>query len=302
MNFETGKFFSKLYAKFFDDDVLGHAAQVAFYFSFSLFPLLLFLLTLFGFILESADEFRSELFLYLRQIMPSSAFILVRDTISEVMEKSSGGKLTFGILVAIWSASAGFDSLRSSLNGVYNLKETRAWWKTKLISLALTIGIGILIFIALGLIFQGSQLLSWILPIESPYLLKPLEFLTITLVLLFAFALLYNFCPNHAPFRWKWISPGAVSSIILWLLFSGGFRIYLRYFDTYSKTYGSLGAVIVLMLWLYLTALVILIGGAINAIFDEEAGVKKETEDPEQVADEKETEKKPVGEAIQEQK
>jgi len=104
---------------------------------------------------------------------------------------------------------------------------------------------------------------------------------------LLAFALLYNFAPNHDPFKWKWITPGAVIGVILWILFSFGFRLYLRYFDSYAATYGSLGAMIILLLWLYLTALVILIGGAINAIFDEKTGIKKGTEDPKQVSEEK---------------
>ena len=83
-------------------------------------------------------------------------------------------------------------------------------------------------------------------------------------MLLLAFAILYNFAPNHDAFEWKWLSPGAVIGVVLWIILTGAFRLYLRYFDSYAATYGSLGAVIILMLWLYLTALVILIGGAIN--------------------------------------
>jgi membrane protein len=299
MNFVPGDFAKRLYAKIFDDDIIGNAAQVAFYFSFALFPLLLFLLTLFGYILSSADDFRAEFFTYLRQIMPTSAFTLVDTTINEVMTESSGGKLTFGLLFALWSASAGLDALRGALNEVYNLKETRAWWKTKLISISLTLGIGVLVFIALGLIFYGTQMLMWLLPIDSPCLLKPLQWLTLFIVLVMAFALIYNFSPNHLEDKWKWISPGSIIGIILWILFSTGFRVYLQYFDSYAKTYGSLGAVIVLLLWLYLTALVILIGGAINAIFDEESGVDKAATDPKQVGDEKKTAEKDLGEAIQ---
>ena len=299
MNIDPGNFAKRLYAKIFDDDIIGNAAQVAFYFSFALFPLLLFLLTLFGFVLESATELRAELFDYLKQIMPATAFTLVETTINEVMTESSGGKLTLGLFIALWSASAGLDALRGALNEVYNLKETRPWWKTKLISLLLTLGIGILILLALALIFYGSQTLTLVLPFDSPYVLKPLGWLIILIILSLAFALLYNFSPNHSPFKWKWISPGAIAGIVLWILFSGGFRIYLGYFDSYAKTYGSLGAVIILLLWLYLTALVILIGGAINAIFDEQSGVKKESKDPEQETEEKQTEQKDLDEAVQ---
>ncbi|HEX8735045.1 MAG TPA: YihY/virulence factor BrkB family protein [Pyrinomonadaceae bacterium] len=283
---EIKKFFVRLYKKTNDDDIFGNAAQVAFYFSFALFPLLLFLITLFGIILNSADDLRGELFSYLRQVMPGSAFDLVQTTLKEVTENSSGGKLTIGILITLWSASAGIDNLRGALNEVYNLKETRSWWKTKLLAVLLTLGIGILAFVAIGSLFYGTQLLDYLLPVDSPYILMPLRWIIVLGVLILTFALIYNFAPNHDAFDWKWITPGAIIGIILWLLSSGIFRIYLRYFDSYAKTYGSLGAVIILLLWLYLTALVILIGGAINAIFDDETGVEKENEDPKQVEEE----------------
>lgn len=287
LDFEFLTFFHRLYQKAMDDDILTRASSVAFYFAFALFPLLLFLLSVLGFVLEGADDLRAELFDYLRQVMPSSAFDLVATTLEEVVESSSGGKLTFGLLVTLYSASAGLDSVRIALNGVYNLKENRPWWKTKLISVLLTLALGLLTAVALAIIFYGSQAVGYVLPIDSPVLQKIFGYATILVVLILAFALTYNFLPNHNPFSWKWVSPGAIIGIGLWVLFSGAFRLYLSFFDSYAKTYGSLGAVIVLLLWLYLTALVILIGGAINAIFDEMSGVKKEAADPEQEIEEK---------------
>lgn len=307
LNFNYKHFFLRLYEKAFYEDIFSRAAQVAFYFSFAIFPLLLFLVTLFGLILESADDFRLDLFRYLRQIMPVSAYKLVEGTITEVMNSSSGGKLTIGLLIAIWSASAGIDSLRIALNGVYNLKETRWWWTTKAISIAMTIGLALLIFIALGIIFYGSHFIVWTLnlinlPIPSPFFLGVLQWATIFIVLLLAFALLYVVCPNHSPRHWKFVTPGSIIGIILWLLFSTGFRFYLQYFDTYAKTYGSLGAMIILMFWLYLTALVMLTGGAINAIFEEFANIKRENRDKEREAAEKQMRYKSLGEAMQDQK
>lgn len=268
------RFFIRLYEKSFDEDIFSSAAQVGFYFMFALFPLLLFLVSLMGLVLESARDMQQELFLYLRQIMPGSALELVQKTLEEVVNGSSGGKLTLGFVIALWSASAGIDSIRIALNAVYKLKETRPWWKRKLASLLLTLGIALLIFIALGIIFYGSQFLSFLLiwahlPIPSPLVLKILSFIVVAIVLVITFALLYSFCPNHVPFSWNWITPGAIVAIVLWVLFSLGFRLYLHYFNSYAKTYGSLGAIIILMLWLYLTALVILVGGAINAILNE---------------------------------
>ena len=253
---------------------MSSAAQVAFYFSFALFPLLLFLVSLFGIILGSADDLRSELFFYLRQVMPNSAYELVQTTIIEVTTGSSGGKLTIGFFIALWSASAGVDSLRVALNSVYSLRETRDWWKTKLLSLSFTFVITILVSVALAIVFYGWKFISFALssmslPVPSPFFLVVIQWLAILTILLIVFDLLYNSIPNRSPFKWVWITPGAITGIILWLILSNGFRLYLNYFNSYNKTYGSLGAVIILMLWLYLTALVILIGGLINSIVAE---------------------------------
>jgi membrane protein len=268
------KFIVRLYQKAFHDDIFSRAAQVAFYFSFAIFPLLLVLVSIFGLILGATDDLRIELFKYLRQIMPASASILLQNTITEVASNSSGGKLTLGFLIAIWSASQGFDSLRIALNHVYGYKETRWWFKTKSLSLLLTFVTGILFAVTLTLIFYGTHSLEYLLQLEgfsisSPIYFNVLKTTIIFLVLLLTFAIIYNICPNHSQYRWHWITSGTLVAMTLWLILSGIFRVYLSYFDNYDKTYGSLGAVIILMFWLYLTALVILIGGAINAIFDE---------------------------------
>lgn len=268
-------FLWRLYTKAFDEeDLLSNAAQVAYFFLFALFPLLLFLVSIFGIVLESASDLRAEMFQYLRQTMPGSAYELVQTTIDQVTENSSGGKLTFGILVALYSASAGIDSLRVTLNGVYNITEKRPWWKTKLLSLAMTLGLGILVTVALGIVLYGTKFTKLLLdtlnlPIQSPLVLGVLQFVIAAIVLTTIFALLYNYLPQHKTPKWVWISPGAIIGIVLWLILSFSFRLYLSYFDTYDKTYGSLGAVIVLMLWLYLTAFVILLGGSINAVLQE---------------------------------
>lgn len=281
-------FFGRFYTKGFDEeDLLSNAAQVAYFFLFAMFPLLLFLVSIFGIVLDTAGDLKAEMFEYLRQAMPVSAYELVQKTIEEVTENSSGGKLTFGIVLALYSASAGIDSIRIALNGVYNLTEDRAWWKTKLLSLLMTLGLGILVTLALGIVLYGSRFTMLILntlslPIQSPVVLQIIQIIIAALVLLLIFGLLYNYLPRHKSYKWVWVSPGAFVGIGLWLLLSFSFRLYLSYFDSYDKTYGSLGAVMILMLWLYLTALVILIGGTVNAILQEftdpqtaEAGAKK---------------------------
>ncbi len=172
---------------------------------------------------------------------------------------------------------------RSALNYVYSLRETRYYWTTKGLSLALTVAIGSLFFIALAIIFYGGHLITisfeyFSIVIPSDYVLILLKLIIAFLVVKILFAVIFNLLPNHGKFRWNWTTSGANVGIILWLILSFSFRLYLQYFDTYARTYGSLGAMIVLMLWLYLTALVILIGGAINAILIEIREEKSEIE------------------------
>ena len=280
MSFSFKTFFIKLYEKAFEEDIFSSAAQVAFYFSFSIFPLLLFLVSLFGFFLDTADNLRVQLFFYLKQIMPSSAFQLVQRTIEEVTANSSGGKLTIGLAVALWSASAGIDSLRIALNSVNKYKEQRAWWKTKLLSISLTFLLTLLIMFALAIVIYGWQFVSFLLslmglPIPSQFFLVVLQWVITLSVLFIIFEILFNLLPDRRPKKWDWITPGAIVSIILWLIVSNGFGLYLEYFNTYDRFYGSIGAVIILMLWLYLTAVAILAGGTINSVLKEMKEAKK---------------------------
>ena len=289
-------FLKKVYDEAMAEDVVSNAAQVAFYFVFALFPLLLFLLSLFGIVLESAENFRQEWSMRCPPTPAWTAITLIEQTLNEVVQGSSGGKLTFGFLLALWSASAGVDSLRIVLNDVYDLKEDRPWWKYKLTCVLMTLALTVIISVVLGVAFYGSHLLTAFLTtagLEStaPYISGALSFILIIAALLLIFACIYAFVPNHTTFTFRYITPGAVTGVVLWLVFSFGFRVYLAYFDSYAKTYGSLGAIIILLLWLYLTALVILIGGVINSVADKisagrggEAG-KPDTEEEEAAAD-----------------
>lgn len=257
-----------------ETDIFSRAAQVAFYFSFSLFPLLFFVISLFGIVMETTEGLKAELFTYIRQIMPRSAFELVLKTVDEIIESSSTGKLTLGLTITLWSASAGIDSVRTALNAVYELRETRWWWKTKLQSLAITLLLIVLVAVVLGIVFYGWQAaqvaLSYVgLQVTSPLVLVSIQWISTLLVMLFACEVIYNLLPNFKKYRWDWVTPGSIVAIILWLLLTRGFRLYLEYFNSYNKAYGSLGAVIILMLWLYLTAIVVMIGGVINAVLRE---------------------------------
>lgn len=262
---------SELYDKVGKTDLFGRAAQCGFYFSFAFFPLLLFLVTLFGMVLSSTESLKHELFVYLGQILPASAFDLVQKTLIEIIDNSSGGKLTLGLLVTLWSASAGIDSLRSALNAVYELGEGRSWWFTKLQSLILTLLFIVLIALVLGVVSYGWQLVQFTLggiglTVNSPLALEVIQWITLIIILLITTAVVYNWVPCFDKREWVWISPGAVVAIVLWVILTSGFKVYLQYFNSYNKAYGSLGAVIILMLWMYLTALALLIGGAINSV------------------------------------
>lgn len=274
-DFDWKWFFVRLYNRTLETDLFNRAAQVAFYFSFSLFPLLFFLLSLFGIILDSTDTLKSELFVYLNRILPDVAFQLVRTTVNEIADGGSTGKLTLGLAIALWSASAGLDSVRSALNEIYKLTETRFWGKVKLQSIVLTFISVILIAVVLTFFFYGWRMSQIALGyaglhITSPLILISIQWLAVILILLFACEVVFNLLPNFKLSKWIWLTPGSVVAILLWIGLTSGFRLYLEYFNTYSRTYGSLGAVIILMLWLYLTSIALLIGGLINAVAAEE--------------------------------
>lgn len=280
-SFNWKHFFTRLYERTFEAEIFDRAAQVAFYFSFAVFPLLYFLVSLFGLVIESSEGLRGELFSYLKQILPSAVFDLVRKTIDEIVANSTGGKAVFGLVITLWSASAGVDTLRSALNAIYELKETRLWPRTKLESLIITLIISLLASLVLAIVFYGWQLFQLLLAsvglqITSPMVLVTIQWISALLVMLFACEVIYNLLPNFKKFRWTWITPGSIVAIALWLILTGGFRVYLSYFNSYNKAYGSLGAVIIMMLWLYLTATALMIGGLINSVLHDMHAQKDE--------------------------
>ena len=206
--------------------------------------------------------------------MPASVFDLVRKTIDEIVANSTSGKATLGLIVTLWSASAGVDAIRSTLNEIYHLREKRSWLRTKAQSLFLTFVVILLTAVVLAIVFYGWQLVQYSLAaigleITSPLILVTIQWISILLVMLFACEIIYNLLPDFRTFRWIWITPGSIVAIILWIFLTSGFRLYLGYFNTYNKAYGSLGAVIIMMLWLYLTASALMVGGAINSVLHE---------------------------------
>jgi membrane protein len=255
-----------------DDDVFGRAAQLSYYFLLALFPLLLFLINILGYFAQSGTGFRNQLLRYLAAVMPASAVSLVHTTLDEISLSSGGGKLSFGLLAALWAASNGMGAISQTLNTAYDVSEERSWLRVRLISICLTVALAILILAALAIVLYGRSIgaalaerygfgnvftsiwtiIQW--PIALAFVLT-------------TFNLIYNFAPNLSRQARRWITPGGFVGVGLWLAVSFAFRLYLGYFDSYSVTYGSLGALIVLMLWFYLTGVAILIGGEVNCEF-----------------------------------
>jgi membrane protein len=265
-----------------DDEIIGRAAQLSYYFLLALVPLLLFLISILGYRAQQGTIFRDKLLGYLAAVMPAAAFDLVYNTLDEISLSRGSGKLSFGLLAALWAASNGMGAISQTLNTAYNVREKRSWWKVRLISVCLTISLALVILAALAVVLYGGTIGEKIARAFGfgnlfTTLWSILQWPIALVFVLTTFNLIYNFAPNLKPGMRRWITPGAFVGVTLWLAVSFGLRIYLGYFDSYSLTYGSLGALIVLMLWFYLTGVAILIGGEVNCEFQEEC--KRESQE-----------------------
>ena len=286
-------FLWRVWARAEEDEIFARSAQLSYYFLLALFPLLLFLITLFGYFDGAGSHLRHKLLSYLGDVMPSSASQLVVETLEQITAARGGGKLSFGLLAAIWAASSGMNALGQSLNAAYDVRETRPWWKVRLISIALTFALSTLITSALFIVLYGGQLGRSVAVLihEGRAFNEVWRILQWPIALVFVFvtfSLIYHFAPDLAAkrrqqrlspsdYRRRWLSPGVLVAIALWLLVSLGFRLYLHFFNSYSATYGSLGAVISLMLWFYLTGAAILLGGEINCELEREEKPHKDS-------------------------
>lgn len=258
----------RVYAQVVKDEVLTRSAALSFFFAYALFPMLLFIVAVLGFFARSHDLV-TTLSSHAAQVIPPAAFALLQKTVREIAEHSTGFKMFFGLGLALWSASTGISSTMDALNHCYNVAESRPYWKRKLISLMLTVAMAALTVLALAIVLYGTFIA------EFAGARIGLEDATVTawqiaqwpvalLFVAFAFALMYHWGPDF-PRPWRWLTPGSLVGVALWIGASLLFRTYLHYFNRYSRTYGSLGAGIVLLLWLLLCGMAILIGGEIDA-------------------------------------
>lgn len=261
-----------------DNNLFGRASELAYSYLLAAFPMLIFLLSCFGLFASQSSGLIDKLFFYFSQVLPPAAYQVVSKTISEVTSNSGGAKVTLGLLLALVSASGGMNSMISALNGAYAVHDSRRWYKTRAIAVALTVAISILIFGALFMVLVGGNVADWIgyhLHIGSFAIMtwKIIQWPAALLFVVMSFSLIYYFGPDVKEQHWYWITPGSLLGVLFWLAFSAGFRVYLHFFNSYSRTYGSLGAVIILLLWFYVTGLAFTVGGQINAEIEHAAAL-----------------------------
>ena len=266
----VGQLGKRVWIQVNDDELFDRSAALAYYFVFAVFPLMLFLFAMLGMVAGPGTQIRNELMAYLGHILPGSASSLVDQIVTQTSRASGGGKLSFGILLALWSASAGVVAMMNALNAVYEVKETRSFIKTRATALGLTIGLSVLVISALAIILYGGTIADWVGNIihmgnAFTFAWKIVQWPVALFFLTLAFALVYYFAPNVEQPHWAWLTPGALVGVALWIVASIGFKIYLNFSNTYSATYGSLGAGIILLLWFYVSGLAFLIGGEINS-------------------------------------
>ena len=251
------------------DDTFGRSAALAYYFFFALFPMLIFLTALFGIFAARSAQLQAGLTQSLTRALPPDASAIIQRFLGETLKSSGGGKLSFGIIAALWSASAGMSAIMDALNTAYQVKESRSFMARKFTAVWLTIAMAALVLVAFVVVLFGNSIASWIggatgLSGAATLAWKIVQWPVALAFIVVAFGLIYRFAPNLKNPHWEWITPGAALGVFIWLIAAFALRVYLHFFNSYSATYGSLGAVMILLLWFYVTGVAILIGGEIN--------------------------------------
>ena len=252
------------------DDVLEHVAALSYYFLFAVFPALLILTTLVG--LTPGSDLMQAFLRYTDDVLPPDAARLVRETVDEMAAGARGGLLSLGLLGALWGASRGVRSIMTALNVAYRVTATRAWWRRQLVALALTLTFGLFTLLGLVVLVFGERvghLLAVGIGLGSafPAIWSVLQWPLAVGLAVLAIDLTYYLAPAARP-PWRCPTPGAAFALGSWVLTSLGLRLYVANLGEFNATYGSLGAVILLLLWLYLTAAALLVGGVINSVVD----------------------------------
>jgi membrane protein len=255
--------------KFADDQIPGRAAQMSFYFFLSIFPILLIVVAILGLVLDVQWLVADTIISRLAALAPPSIARLFTELLDQ-LARQPGKPLTWGILVTLWAASSGMVATIHGLNQAYAVEEERPWWRRRLVGLTLTLVFMLIITAAMLLLAYGvplAQAFAKRLGFHSASLLawRIAQWPVIFAFVLVAFHLLYYFAPSRPLGRWVWFRAGTLIAIALWFAASLGLKFYIANFANYNVAYGSLGAIIVLLLWFYLTSIAILTGAEINA-------------------------------------
>ena len=262
---------------FFEDDMTTYAAALAYQVLFSIFPFLIFLIALLGFLRLST------FFDWLRQQMqfavPQQAMEQVNEVIDQ-LQRPQGGLLSLGVVIALWSASAAIRAIMHALNVAYDVEEGRPAWKLYPLSILYTIGIAAMLIVAAALMVVGPEAMQWLahyVGLERPFVVlwALLRWPVALLLLTLAVAVIYYVAPDFEQ-DFRFITPGAVISVLVWVGGSLAFDYYVRNFADYNATYGSVGAVIVLLLYFYISAAVLLFGAEVNAVIEHTSPAGKE--------------------------
>lgn len=255
--------------EFVDDEMSTYASALAYQMLFSLFPFILFLIALIGFL--HLPDFFSWLRLQSELVLPPQALEQVNPVIDQ-LQQSTGGLLSVGIVIALWTASAGVRLMMSAMNAAYDVVEGRPAWKRFPLSIFYTIGIAGMLLIAAALMVLGPQVMGWIaaqVGLEDfiVTLWTIVRWPVVVILLMMAVALIYYVMPDVKQ-EFRFITPGSVLAVVVWILASLGFGLYVKTFADYNAMYGSIGAIIVLLLYFYISAAVLLLGAEMNAVIE----------------------------------
>ncbi len=255
-----------LVVKIKKDDIFALSSQLAYYLVLSFFPFLIFLFTLISFSNLNAEVILEAL----ETMLPNSVFELTQNIILEVLGTQSTGVLGVSLILAIWTASSGARAVFKGVNKAYNIREERNYVKRAIISFISTIGLAITVLLSLSLLVFGDVIGNYlidILPFRQILIMiwNILRYGVILFILTFIFAFIYKYAPSKK-IRWRDVLPGAIFATIGWVIVSIGFSFYINNYSNYSRFYGSLAAVFVLMIWLFLTSLIFMFGVEINSV------------------------------------
>lgn len=257
---------------FFADDMTTYASALAYQVFFSIFPFIIFLIALLAFLqLEGFFEWLRQ---HSQMMLPPQAAEQVNKVISD-LQKQQGGLLSLGVIVALWSASAAVRATMHALNVAYDVRESRPAWKLYPLSLIYTVGLAAMMIIAALCLTVGPQAVQWVaqqVGLEQVFvtLWAWLRWPAALLILILSVAIIYYVAPDVEQ-KFKFISPGAILAVAVWVAASLGFKLYVSNFADYNATYGSIGAIIILLLYFFISSAVLLFGAEINAAFEQQA-------------------------------